>query len=243
MLLLLLPLSQFYRYPSQGAPPRGAPAVTPDVRREDEFTPREMLRTRQWYVMYIGFTITISIVLIFGAQMKMLAREYALPSSYFHLLLVVFPLANGCSRLAAGWASDRLGRVAAMQRFFALLGLSILGLVGLGHVPELFCLFVVLAALFGGAPFVLYPAAIGDFYGSRYSTANYGITYTAKAWSGVISGWLSGYIMMRFGSLRLLLIAVGISSLGAAVMCHPRLLRAPEPAPRGSRRAPEATAQ
>ena len=106
-------------------------------------------------------------------------------------------------------------------------------------MPELFCLFVILAALFGGAPFVLYPAAIGDFYGSRYSTTNYGITYTAKAWAGVISGWLSGYIMMRFGSLKVLLIAVGISSLGTALMCHPRLLSAPAPGRPRPRRAPE----
>ncbi len=138
----------------------------------------------------------------------------------------MFPLANGCSRLVAGWVSDRLGRIAAMQRFFALLGLSILGLAGFGHVPELFCLFVILAALFGGAPFVLYPRPSGtstDRAIRRPTMAS----LTRQAWAGLISGWLSGYIMMRFGSLRLLLIAVGISSLGAALMCHPRLLSAP----------------
>lgn len=42
----------------------------------------------------------------------------------------------------------------------------------------------------------------GDYYGSRYSTSNYGITYTVKAFTGLVSGWLGGYLVMPFGSFR-----------------------------------------
>ncbi len=79
MLVLLLPLAQAYRYPVPHAPAQRARAAGKRS-PTDDFTPKEMLRTRQWYVMYIGFSITILIVLIFGAQMKVLAREYALPA-------------------------------------------------------------------------------------------------------------------------------------------------------------------
>jgi hypothetical protein len=41
----------------------------------------------------------VSIVLLFGAQMKILAKEYHLPPSYFNWLLVLFPPGNGLSRM------------------------------------------------------------------------------------------------------------------------------------------------
>lgn len=59
------------------------------------------------------------------------------------------------------------------------------------------------------------------------SHTNYGITYIAKAWAGLISGWLSGYLVMKFGSYKLLLVVVAICSLIAAVLSNPRLMKAP----------------
>jgi OFA family oxalate/formate antiporter-like MFS transporter len=96
-----------------------------------------------------------------------------------------------------------------------------------GHIPVLFIVIVFIAALLGGAPFALYPATIGDYYGSRYATTNYGITYTAKAWAGLISGWLSGYLVMKYGSYSPPLVVVAICSLMAAVLSNPRFMKAP----------------
>ena len=228
MLVFLLPLALFYRYPD--IQPEGTKATSGKLVRKEANTyrPAEMLRTYQWYLIYFSFSFTISIVLIFGAQMKMLAQQYHLPAAYFSILLVLFPLANGLSRVIAGAVSDRIGRGKTMQLFYSLLGLSIFGLLWLGNIPILFFLLVILAALLGGSPFALYPATIGDFYGAKYATTNYGITYTAKSWAGLISGWLSGYLVTRFGSYTLPLVSVAICSLLAAVVSHPCLLKAPE---------------
>ena len=91
----------------------------------------------------------------------------------------------------------------------------------------LFVLIVFIAALLGGAAFALYPAIVGDYYGSKYATSNYGITYTAKAWAGLISGWLSGYLVMQFGSYRLPLVLVAVGSLFAALILNPRWMKRP----------------
>ena len=114
-----------------------------------------------------------------------------------------------------------------MMFFYSVLGLSILAFVVLAHIPALFVLIVFTASLLGGAPFALYPATIGDYYGPKYSTTNYGITYTAKAWAGLISGWLSGYLVMKFGSYRLALVIVAVCSLIAAALSNQRLLQMP----------------
>lgn len=226
MVATLIPLAFFYRYPREDLPsPSHSENRTEDV--VSNFSPGEMLKTYQWFLMYFSFTVTVSIVLMFGAQMKTLAKEFNISAGYFSLLLVLFPLGNGLSRVVAGAVSDKFGREKTMMTFYSLLGLSILCFVLFGHIPLLFMIIVFVAALLGGAPFALYPATIGDYYGARYSTTNYGITYTAKAWAGLISGWLSGYLVMRFGSYKIPLVIVAVCSLLAAFISNPKLLKAP----------------
>ena len=225
MLIILAPLSLLLSYPSQEWSPTSKSEHQKS--KKVNYKPADMLKTYQWFLIYFSFAGTVSIVLMFGAQMKMLAREYNLPESYFNWVLVLFPLANGLSRVFAGAVSDKIGREKTMMLFYSMLGIAIFAFVMLAHMPVLFVLIVFTASLLGGAPFALYPATIGDYYGSRYATTNYGITYTAKAWAGLISGWLSGYLLIKFGSYRLALVIVGICSLMAAVLSNQKLLKAP----------------
>jgi len=232
MMVTLIPIALLYRYPREAlVSASDSGDRTGGV--SSNFSPVEMLKTYQWFLMYFSFTATVSIVLMFGAQMKTLAKEFNISAGYFSLLLVLFPLGNGLSRVVAGAVSDRVGRERTMMTFYSLLGLSILFFVLFGHIPVLFMVIVFIAALLGGSPFALYPATIGDYYGARYSTTNYGITYTAKAWAGLISGWLSGYLVMRFGSYKIPLVIVAVCSLLAALISNPKLLKAPRKVERG----------
>jgi OFA family oxalate/formate antiporter-like MFS transporter len=227
MVLTLIPLSLLYKYPSQNSPPIVKKNAVKTEATED-FKPLAMLKTYQWYLIYFSFTFTVSIVLIFGAQMKMVAREYNIPAGYFSVLMILFPLGNGLSRVVAGTISDKIGREKTMVIFYSLLSLSILCFVLFAKAPLLFVIIVFIAALLGGAPFALYPATIGDYYGTTYSTTNYGITYTAKAFAGVISGWFSGYLVMRFGSYKIPLVLVAVFCVVAAIISTPKFMRAPK---------------
>jgi OFA family oxalate/formate antiporter-like MFS transporter len=227
MIVILVPLSLLYRYPVED-PDVASVSLLQAEKTKLTFRPVEMMMTRQWLLIYFSFAVTVSIVLMFGAQMKILAKEFGIPNRYFGLVLVLFPLGNGLSRVLAGAVSDRIGREKTMTIFYSLLGLSIIVFVLLGHNPILFIVIVFIAALLGGAPFALYPATIGDYYGTRYSTTNYGITYTAKAWAGLISGWLTGYLVMQFGSYRMPMVLVALGSLIAAVISSPRFISPPE---------------
>jgi len=227
MIVLLIPLSLLYQYPPKNPEPKPDKAnVKGDA--SGDFKPMAMLQTYQWYLIYFSFTFTVSIVLIFGAQMKMVAREYNIPHNYFSVLMVLFPLGNGLSRVVAGSISDKIGREKTMVIFYSLLSVSILCFVMFAKTPLLFVIIVFVAALLGGAPFALYPATIGDYYGAGYSTTNYGITYTAKAFAGIISGWLSGYLVMRFGSYKIPLVWVAIFCVVAAVISTPKFMKPPK---------------
>jgi OFA family oxalate/formate antiporter-like MFS transporter len=226
MIAILIPLSLLYKYPeerqSQESLQQERHAMVVNHK------PFDMLKTYQWFLIYFSFIATVSVVLMFGAQMKMLAREFNIPNSYFSIVLIVFPLGNGLSRVVAGAISDRLGRERTMMLFYSILGLSIFAFVLFAQVALLFVILVFIAAILGGAPFALYPATIGDYYGPKYSTTNYGITYTAKSWAGLISGWLSGYLVMQFGSYRTPLVIVAILSLIAAICSNPKFLYKPQ---------------
>jgi len=228
MLGVLVPASFFYKFPPPQWMPQSKGGAKKSPSQLVEYRPAAMMGTYQWYLIYFCFAFTVSIVLLFGAQMKMVAKEYQLPKEYFDLLLVLFPLGNGLSRIVAGAVSDRVGREKTMVIFYGFLGFSILALLLFGTHPLLFVMIVFIAALLGGAPFALYPATVGDYYGSKYSTVNYGITYTAKAWAGLISGWLSGYFVSQMGSYRIPLIIIAICSLLAAFFSNPRIMRSPQ---------------
>ncbi len=227
MFLVLIPAALAYKYPPGNWKPSSGKAVSKGAIIHADFRPQEMVKTSQWYLIYFCFAFTISIVLLFAAQMKMLAKEYHLSQNYFDLLLVIFPVGNGLSRIVSGGVSDWMGRERTMTIFYGALGLSILALLHWGSNPLAFVILVFIAALLGGSPFALYPATIGDYYGPRYSTVNYGITYTAKAWAGLISGYLSGYFVSRFGSFKIPLLLIAIGSILAAFISSPKIMRAP----------------
>lgn len=229
MLAILVPAVLLFKYPPAAwAPPTAGTSYEPS-RALRNYRTGEMLRTRQWLLIYFSFTFSISTILLFAAQMKMIAREFGIPQTHFDLLLILFPLGNGLSRVFGGAVSDRIGRERTMVIFFVFLGLSVLTLIPFGTNPTVFVIFVFLCGLLGGSPFALYAAAIGDYYGPKYATTNFGVTQTAKAWAGLISGWLCGFLVALAGSYKLPLLIIAALTLTAGVLSHPRLLKPPLP--------------
>lgn len=109
-LAILLPAVLLFKYPPDAWTPAPAGLSPESSRVNRDYTPGEMLRTPQWFLIYFSFTFAISTILIFAAQMKMIAREFGIPQAHFDLLLILFPLGNGVSRIFGGAVSDRIGR-------------------------------------------------------------------------------------------------------------------------------------
>jgi len=188
-----------------------------------------MLRTPQWWVIYISFTIVVAIALLFGANVKPMAKENKIPAAVLDIVLVGYPLANGFSRILGGWISDVIkNRQMTGMIFYGLAGLFMIALGLTGKSPTWFATFVILSMLFAGYVFAFNPAVIGDFYGPRYSTTNYGITYTAKSWGGLISGYITAWLLVTFGSYTYSIMGLGIGALIAAVLVSPWILKKPK---------------
>ena len=115
MLAVLVPAALLFRYPPAGWKLSPAAVSSRPSRPATDYSAGEMLRTRQWFVLYFSFTFTISTVLTFAAQLKMIANEFAVPPIYFDLLLILFPLGNGASRIFGGVIADLIGTEKTME--------------------------------------------------------------------------------------------------------------------------------
>src|SRR5579862_3364151 len=155
------------------------------------YTPREVLRSPVFYVLYLMFVLIAAGGLTMTAAVKPMATDFKvdkIPVDLFGFTLAagVFAVSlsrifDGVGRPFFGWLSDRIGREHTMALAFLIgaAALFTLGQVG-GSNPTLFVL--VTALYFGvyGEIFSLFPATQGDTFGSKYAAANAGMLYTAK---------------------------------------------------------------
>ena len=78
----------------------------------------------------------------------------------------------------------------------------------------LLIIFVVLSGIVffaWGEIYSLFPAAIGDVFGPKYATTNYGLQYTAKGTAAIFAGWGAALMMERTGAWT--------TVFWAAIMC------------------------
>lgn len=163
-----------------------------------DFTPAEMASTKLFWVLYLMMTMVATGGLMATAQLGPMAADFKVDKFPINLLwmqmtAITFALAadrvvNGLCRPFWGWVSDHIGRERTMTLAFGLeacaITLLILSLQTFKS-PELF---VIMSAFtfFGWAEiYSLFPATVGDFFGRKYATTNYGFMYTAKGTASV----------------------------------------------------------
>ena len=149
-----------------------------------------MLRTPQFYLLYAMLVMMATGGLLVTAQAGPMAQSWGLTVAALTLATSLSPVANGGSRVFWGWVSDKTGRELAMgvaflmQAAALLLVLTILDRLS----GTLFAVTLVLVFLTWGEVFSLFPSLLGDYYGTRHATSNYGVLYSAKGVASVICG-------------------------------------------------------
>ncbi|HWZ61426.1 MAG TPA: oxalate/formate MFS antiporter [Steroidobacteraceae bacterium] len=155
------------------------------------YTPRQVLRSPVFYVLYVMFVLIAAGGLTMTAAVKPMAGDFKvdkIPVDLFGVTMAagIFAVSlsrifDGVGRPFFGWLSDQIGREHTMALAFLIgaAALFTLNQVG-GSNPLLFVL--VTALYFGvyGEIFSLFPATQGDTYGSKFAAANAGMLYTAK---------------------------------------------------------------
>jgi OFA family oxalate/formate antiporter-like MFS transporter len=161
-----------------------------------DYTPREMVGSPAFWLIYVMMTMGAVPGLLMMGQTKPMAGDFGVgdvPVSLFGNTLVAYQFAlmldritGGFTRPAFGWVSDHIGRERAIFLAFALEGSALWLLIAHSDSPVMFVLMSGLAFFGWGAVFSLFPAVSGDMFGRKFATTNYGLLYTAKGTASLL---------------------------------------------------------
>ena len=194
-------LAQFVRNPPEGLTPgKGTSrSAKPSLQ---EFTTRSMLRTTQFWLLYVMYFCGASAGLMFISVAQDLGKR-ALAELAF-IAVVVLAAGNTGGRIFAGVLSDRIGRQWTLLSAFVCQGLVVAGLFRLtGHGGGTWPVILPVVFLLGmnyGANLALFPAACKDYFGIRNFGLNYGWMFTAFGSAGLVMPWVNGRIKDVTGS-------------------------------------------
>jgi OFA family oxalate/formate antiporter-like MFS transporter len=187
-----------------------------------QFTWREMVRTRQFWLMYAMFVAVSGAGLMLTEKIVSYADQLGLASVIATAAATLLPLAGGVGRLVLGEVSDRVDRTNAMAAAFTLCGLGLFAVVyfGISGIGSAFVAAVVVATFFWSPQYTLFPSVVGDYYGEKHSSANYALLYSGKIWGGVFGGTVTGAAVVAIGWSETFLlggalaILAGLAALG-----------------------------
>ena len=231
---IILVVAQFLCHPApsvQAAPVRVAASTGIGSR---QFTTGEMLRTPQFYLLYAMFVMMATGGLLVTANSGPMAASWGISVAFLTLATSLNAMANGASRIFWGWASDKIGRETAMAVAFLLQAVCLMLVLTLGRQSGiLFTITLVSVYLTWGEVFSLFPSLVGDYYGSKHATSNYGVMYSAKGVASIIGGVVAALLYESFGSWDACFYGSAALALAAAIMAFG--LRASVAAPRAAR--------
>lgn len=196
--IVIVAIAFFLKFPQAEDLANVAPLSTSALTRQrrTSSTPLQMLKTPQFYLLYVMMTMIATGLLFMTAQVAPIAKDYGIdktPVDVFGIVMATLPLAllvdnlaNGGSRILFGWVSDTLGRELTMAIAFSCEALGLIGLLFAAHNPWLFILCAAGTFVASGEIYSLFPASCTDLYGPKYAATNSGLLYTAKGTATII---------------------------------------------------------
>ena len=229
-LVVVVSLAQLLKVPPAGFVPDGSRAgAGKAVAAGDEYTPGEVLRTWQFYLLWFLFLCGAGAGLMIISKLAKLVEVQANLKLGF-LLVAVLAIGNGGGRICAGMLSDRIGRSSTLLLCFLVQAVSILLLSQaaagnfIGTVPMLVLLSMLIGANYG-ANLSVFPSITKDFYGLKMFGVNYGLVFTAWGIGGFLMSLYAGWVFDHTGSFAIAYYTAASMLLLAAASSF--LLKAP----------------
>jgi len=226
--VIALPLSYLLRLnPSEkGLLPYGVEKIEAESKQGDnspsntaDFTLKQAIKTKTFrllFAMYIFFYFALKMVMV---HLKAYATDVGITPMVAATLIGLVGGGSIVGTLAIGSISDKIGRKTCFSIAYLLMAVMMLWLIKVNQAWQ----FYLFSAFFGfgyGGSFILFPATIGDWFGTKFHGSIFGMLSLA-ALGGAIGPLLAGYIFDTRGSYELaiitgaaaLFIAMGLSLL------------------------------
>lgn len=169
-LVICLICAIFIVRPAQAAAAQAATDKT-------QFSPLEMLRTRQFLFIFISMFLLLPTNFILNPQLKDLGISRGLSVNAAVVTVMITGIASAAGRLVLTWISDTIGRKPALYIIGILLLLSTVLILFAEKTLFIVCCAVITFA-FGGSAGV-YAAVTTDNFGTKHSGMNFGCVMVA----------------------------------------------------------------
>jgi OFA family oxalate/formate antiporter-like MFS transporter len=168
--------------------------------------PKEMLRTKQFYLLWIMFFIGALAGLMVIGNIQNFAKNpadgfagqgFSISEATDYAIIgaaVCLPIFNGIGRIVWGQISDKIGRRKSLIAMGIFQGIMMAALFYTTSSPILFYVIVALIGFNFGANFALFPAATADSFGSENVGLNYGFVFTSYGIGGIVGPVLAGAV-------------------------------------------------
>lgn len=188
------------RNPPAGYQPEGwSPAAAKRAGAAREFTPGEMLKTRTFYLMWVGYALGCSAGLMVISQLVPFAKSVGVAAAALSTMtLVVGAVGNAGGRILSGWMSDKMGRINVLRTMIAISAVAMPALYAVGGNVALLYAAVFVVYWCYGTQLSVNGAAASDFWGTKNAGINYGILFTAWGVAGIIGPRVGGVLYDRY---------------------------------------------
>jgi OFA family oxalate/formate antiporter-like MFS transporter len=192
--VIIVIVSNFIKAPgAQDVPPAAKIKV---LQGTQDMPPSQALRSPIFGIMYLMFFLVAAGGLMSAAQLAPIAKERGIADALVTIFGITTPaivaaltahsITNGVGRPLNGWISDHIGRANMMGIAFGIGAICLAAFGFFGTTPISFIVTDALVFLFWGDIFSLFAATVGDAFGRKYVTVNYGIMYTAKGLASLL---------------------------------------------------------
>lgn len=224
-LIVVVGLAQLLRPPHkalQFVKKLGPPNMYKKPDKKENFTPKEMLGTVQFYMIWFMYVCGAGAGLMIISKLAAIADKQAGISLGF-ILVAVLALGNGAGRIVAGMMSDKIGRKATMFICFVLQAILIFLLSRAieGNILANSIVLAVICVLIGanyGANLSLFPSITKDYYGLKNFGMNYGLVFTAWGVGGFMLAKLAGAMYVRYQTFNIAYYGASLLLVLAAIM-------------------------
>ncbi|GKY87580.1 L-lactate MFS transporter [Sinisalibacter aestuarii] len=199
--LLILIGSIWMRMPPKGWRPEGFAASAATAKGGENYSLTEMLRTPQFYLVFLIFAVSAGAGLMSIGLMKLYPIEALTARGLSPVeasaiagtaMAVFFSLANGLGRILWGLASDRLGRRRSVLIMTASQALFLFAFTAMAGTPWLLYAGAALIGFNFGGNFALFPALTADLFGNDRVGQNYPYVFLSYGAGGIVFPILGG---------------------------------------------------
>ncbi len=214
--VISIPLSLMITNPPAGyTPAEPAKVKAKKAAAGRDFVWREMVKTKQFYLMWLMFLLGSSAGLIIIGNIANIALDQGgiEGGAFFVSLLAVF---NAVGRVGGGIISDKIGRLNALLLMLILQAANMM-LFPLYTTYLTITIGTIVCGIAYGALLSIFPSTTADYYGMKNMGTNYGVVYTAWGLAGISGPVVAAAIVDSTGTYTLAFY-VSAALLAAAII-------------------------